>query len=72
MDGFREEDYNVISNFVNFVTRNAQFRVDVKQSIELYNYLSKIQTNVLPKIEAHILEVGSVKQLKDNKNAKKT
>lgn len=70
MDNFKEDDYNILSNFVNFVTRNAQFRVDVKQSIELYNYLSKIQSQVLPKIESHILEIGKMKQLDKSKGTK--
>jgi len=67
MDSFKEDDYNLVSSFVNFITRNAKFNLDVKESIELYNYLSKIQTKLLPKIEAHILEVGKVKQVKDVK-----
>ncbi len=70
MQGFKEDDYNLLSNFVNFVSRNAEFRLDVKRTIELYNYLSKIQTELLPKVEANILEVGQVKQLDNQKQTK--
>jgi hypothetical protein len=67
MTGFTEDDYNSLSKFVNFVTRNAEFRLNVAGNIELYNYLAKIQKELLPKIEAHILEVKSVTTPKKGK-----
>jgi hypothetical protein len=67
MSGFSEEDYNTLTQFINFVTTNAEFKVNIRQSIELYKYLNKIQTELLPKIQEHILEVGKVKQVDKSK-----
>jgi hypothetical protein len=68
MSGFTEEDYNTLTGFINFVANKGQFNLNVTQSIELTKMLNKLQTVVLPKIEASILEVKSVQQLDQKKS----
>lgn len=65
---FTEDDYNTLTGFVNFVARNAEFRVDVTKNIQLYKYLNNIQTTILPKVQDSILEVKSVKQVENKQD----
>jgi len=66
---FTEEDKQKIIDFLNFISKNGRFDLDVPEVIKLYGMLNHMQTKILPKVEANILEVIAVRE--DKKAPKK-
>lgn len=55
---FTQRDKDYIIKFLNLVATKATFKeMSVKDSIELYQQLNYFQTDLLKKIDQHLLEV---------------
>jgi hypothetical protein len=65
---FTEEDKKMFTEFLNYVYANAEFNnmkySDVVGSFKLLNYM---QTKILPKIDANILEIIDVIESEETK-----
>lgn len=60
-DKFTEEDKKKFIEFLNFIATHAKFgEVDTKFCIEYFKLLNFMQTSVLKKIDANILEIKAV------------
>jgi hypothetical protein len=57
---FNEEDKANFIEFLNRVATHAKFDMNTQELIKYYKLLSHMQTSILPKIEANILEVKRV------------
>jgi hypothetical protein len=69
---FTSKDTEKIVEFLNFIGTNARFSdLGVKQAISLTKMLNYMQTELLPKVDAHILEVLEVREF-NNKNKDKS
>lgn len=62
---FNEEDKQKVVDFLNMVAKHAKFSVDTKELITYFKLLSHMQQNILPKIEANVLEIKRVIEAKD-------
>jgi hypothetical protein len=66
---FTEEDKTKLVEFLNFVAERASFPDwTTKDTIRHFKLLAHIQQVVLPKIDANILEIGKVVQVKEPQN----
>lgn len=57
---FNEQDKQKFIEFLNMVAKNAQFNVNTTELINYFKLLQHMQTQILPKIDANILEVKKV------------
>lgn len=57
---FKEQDKQDIIDYMNMVAKHAKFHMDTAELIKYFKLLSRMQQNILPKINAHILEVVAV------------
>lgn len=64
-DKFTEEDKSKVIQFLNIIATKAKFEVDTNELIKYYKLLSFMQQELLPKIEANILEIRSIKEDKE-------
>ena len=65
---FSKEDSDKLVEFLNFVATSAEFnKLTVKRVLDFARLLNWAQTSLLPKIDAHIFEVVSVKEGKRGK-----
>ena len=61
MDGsFTEEDKKKVVEFLNMTAIHADLTMKTQKLIEYYKLLAFMQSSLLPKIDAHILEVKRV------------
>ena len=66
---FTEEDKNRVIELLNFIAKRAQFpNWTTDDTVKHFKLLAHMQQVVLPKIEAHILEVKEVVQA-ENKDS---
>ncbi len=63
---FTEKDKEILIDFLNHIAKKASLTHSVQESIEFFKLLSHIQQNLIPKIDANILEVKKVHLPKDN------
>lgn len=59
-NGFKEEDKQIVIEFLNAVAKHAKFEMDTQEIIKYFKLLSKMQQDILPKIESHIFEIKKV------------
>lgn len=60
---FNEDDKKQVIAFLNFVAKNAIFKdINTQECIEYYRLLSYMQSSLLPKVEANILEIHKVNE----------
>ena len=57
---FNEEDKQKLIEFLNMVAKNAKFEMNTAELIQYFKLLSHMQTKLLPKIDANMLEVRRV------------
>jgi len=57
---FSEADKDKVIDFLNLVATKAEFTLKTEEVIKFYKLLAHMQQIVLPKIDAHILEVKRV------------
>ena len=71
IDTFTEADQQRVVEFLNFLSAKATFNnLSLKETIQFYGLLSFFQKDLLKKIEANILEVKAVRELKPEKKTK--
>jgi len=56
-NSFNEKDKEKVVGFLNMVAQNAKFELTVEEAIRFYGLLAHMQTEIIKKIDAHILEV---------------
>lgn len=59
---FSEEDKAKVVQYLNYVATKAEFNMKTDDIIKYYKLLSYMQTELLPKIEANIFEIKSIKE----------
>lgn len=57
---FSEEDKKKVIEFLNLIATHAEFKVNTQDVIKYFKLLSFMQQELLPKINANILEVKKV------------
>lgn len=57
---FKEEDKQKVIDFLNFVAKKAEFKVVTAEIIDYFKLLTFMQTELLPKVNANILEIKEV------------
>ena len=62
---FTEEDKLKFVDFLNSVARHAKFEMNTEELIKYFKLLSHMQTKIMPKIDANILQVKKVIESKD-------
>lgn len=65
-NNFTEEDQKKVIEFLNFVAKKAKFEMDTQEVISYFKSLSYMQQELLPKINANILEVKEVIEAEDS------
>jgi hypothetical protein len=63
MNAFADKDSANLVEMLNFVATHAKFTFDVKDMLKFAKLLNWAQTDLLPKIEAHKVEILSVKEV---------
>jgi len=59
-NNFNDEDKKKFIDFLNFVAKSAKFEMNTQDAIEYVKLLGHMQSSILPKIDANILEVKRV------------
>ena len=59
---FSEEDKQKVIDFLNITAKNAKFEFNTTEIIQYFKLLSFMQQQLLPKIDANILEIKRVTQ----------
>lgn len=60
VSNFTEDDKKKLIEFINVVAKNASFTMKTDEIIAYFKLLAHMQNTILPKVEAHILEVIKV------------
>lgn len=66
-NNFNEEDKKKVIEFLNTVAKHAKFEMNTEQVIAYFKLISHMQQVILPKIDANILEVKRVVEVKEEK-----
>lgn len=61
---FNEEDKQNLIDFLNMTAKHAEFNLKTNELIRYFKLLSHMQQKVLPKIDANILEVKKIVEMK--------
>lgn len=61
---FKDEDKKKVIDFLNLVATKAQFTMSTAEIIQYFKLLSYMQQELLPKIDANVLEVKAVHEAK--------
>ena len=70
-NSFKDEDKQKVVEFLNLIAAKAKFSdVSVQDNIRLYGLLSYMQKELLPKIEANILEIVAVHEAEESQESK--
>lgn len=69
---FTKKDVENLVNLLNTVARNATFKLSTNDAISYVKLLNWAQTDLLPKVESHILEVKAVHLPPEPPKPKKT
>ena len=67
---FNEEDKAKFVEFLNCIAKYAKFELNTQELINYFKLLNYIQVNMLPKIDANILEVKRVVEAKEKSKKK--
>jgi hypothetical protein len=63
---FNEEDKGKVIKYLNMVAKKARFDMDTAEIIEYHRLLNYMQVELLPKIEANVFQVKSIKEDKES------
>lgn len=67
---FTEDDKKKFIDFLNAVATHAKFELNTQQLCEYFKLLAHMQQVMLPKIDAHILEIKEMGKLDPTKDTK--
>lgn len=62
---FTDKDKERLIKYLNFVFTKANFNMNSKEVLEYHGLLSFMQKELLPKVEANIFEIKSIKEDKE-------
>lgn len=62
---FTEEDKLKVIKFLNLNANSAKLTLDTKELVEYFKLLNYMQTTLLPKIDANIMEVTKIIENKE-------
>jgi hypothetical protein len=68
---FTEKDKEKFVEFLNFVAKHAEFKLNTGELISYYGALSHMQQVMLPKIDSHILEIKKIVEADKNESGDK-
>ena len=57
---FNEDDKQKLIDFLNMVAKSAKFEFNTTDIITYFKLLSHMQSSILPKLEANILEIKKI------------
>ena len=57
---FNEDDKNRLVEFLNIIAKKAKFEMNTSEVIKYYGLLSFMQQELLPKIDANIMEIVKI------------
>lgn len=63
---FKDEDKQKVVQFLNHIAKHAQLTQSVNESIEFFKLLTYMQKELLPKIDANVLEVKKIVEAKES------
>ena len=63
---FTTEDKERFVDFLNKVAKHAEFKFNTTEMIEYYKVLAHMQTVILPKLDANILEVIKIHEAEES------
>jgi hypothetical protein len=69
-NNFTEDDKNRLVEFLNMVAKKAEFKVNTEEIVVYFKLLAFVQQELLPKIDANILEVIKVVEAAPKKGKK--
>ena len=61
---FTEEDKQKLVEFLNMVAKHAKFEMNTAELIQYFKLLSHMQTKMIPKVDANILEIKRIIEAK--------
>ena len=64
---FNQEDKEQLVEFLNMVAKKANFNLNTQEIIAYFKLLSFMQTKLIPKLDANILEVIQVIESEEEK-----
>lgn len=64
-NGFTDKDKDRVVDFLNFVSNHATFDIKTPEIIKYFQLLSFMQKELLPKINNHVLEIKSIKEVEN-------
>lgn len=67
---FSEVDKQKFIEFLNYVAKHAEFKMNTEELINYFQLLSYMQKTILPKINANVLEVIKVVESEEKKSKK--
>jgi hypothetical protein len=65
---FTEDDKQKLVEFLNMVAKHAKFELSTAELIQYFKLLSHMQTKMIPKIDANILEIKRIIEAKEQVN----
>jgi ABC-type uncharacterized transport system ATPase subunit len=69
---FKDDDKEKVIEFLNFIAEKAVFNgLKVQDNIKFFRLLNHMQTQILPKIEANILEIKKITEAPKEEPKKK-
>lgn len=68
---FNEDDKKKVIDFLNVIAKKAKFELDTSEVIKYYGLLSYMQQELLPKIDANVMEILKVTEPEAKPEAKK-
>jgi len=64
---FSEEDKKRLIEFINMIAMKGEFKLNTQEVIKYFKLLSFMQQELIPKIDANILEIIKVEESEDSK-----
>lgn len=63
---FTEEDKQKLIDFLNMTAKHAKFELNTQEIIDYFKLLSHMQQKILKKVDANILEVKRIVEMKED------
>jgi hypothetical protein len=64
---FSEEDKKRLIEFVNMIASKGEFKLNTQEVIKYFKLLSFVQQELIPKIDANIMEITKVVEASEGK-----
>lgn len=64
---FSEEDKKRLIEFINMIAMKGEFKLNTQEVIKYFKLLSFVQQELIPKIDANIMEITKVVEASEGK-----